>query len=106
MGKVVDGRQRYRLYIVRLQSDIEAILTRFVELEDNDIVSRIEQEICAKSSIFAGTSMSSWTSTVIEERFKHRPSFFIQDKYSFVRRPDPKNMTLYFDIEVCNCEWE
>jgi len=71
------------VYIARLQSDIEVILIRFVELEDNDIVSIMEQEIHAKSSVFEGTSMSCWTSTVIEELFKHRPSFFIQDQLVF-----------------------
>ena len=90
----------------KMKADIETILSRFVSLEDNDIVSRIEQQICTTSSIFAGTSMSSWTSSVIEERFKDRNSFFIQDKFHMIRRPDPKNMTFYFDIEVCNCDWD
>jgi hypothetical protein len=88
------------------KSNIEPILSRFVSPEENDVISRIEQQICTESSVFLGTSMSSWTSSVIEERFKNRNSFFIQDKYNITRRPDPMNRTLYFDIEVCNCEWE
>ena len=88
------------------KSNIEPILLRFVSLEENDVVSRVEQQICTDSSLFLGTSMSSWTSSVIEERFQGRDSFFVQDKYSLIRRPDPMNRTLYFDIEVCNCEWE
>lgn len=88
------------------KSDIMPILSRFVSTEENDIISRIEQQICTDSSVFFGTSMSSWTSSVVEERFKDRDSFFVQDKYSFTRRPDPMNRTLYFDIEVCNCEWK
>jgi len=88
-----------------MKSDILETLALYTQLEDNDIVSRIEQEICVTSYIFAGTSMSSWTSNVIEERFKDRSSFFIQNKFEIIRRPDPYNKTLYFDIEVCNCEW-
>ena len=59
------------------RSDIEHILSRFAALEDNDISSRVEQQLCADSYIFAGTSMSSWTSSVIEERFRDRRSFFL-----------------------------
>ena len=88
------------------ESNIEPILSRFVSLEENDVVSRIEQQLCMESSVFLGTSMSSWTSSVVEERFRNRISFFAQDKYSLMRRPDPMNQTLYFDIEVCNCEWD
>jgi len=86
------------------KSDIEHILLRFAALEENDISSRVEQQICTESYIFAGTSMSSWTSSVIEERFRDRKSFFVQDKFNMIRRPDPENRTLYFDVEVCNCE--
>ena len=89
------------------KSNIEPILLRFVSLEENDVVSRVEQQICTESSIFLGTSMSSWTSSVIEERFQSRNTFFMQDKYNMTRRPDPiMNRTFYFDIEVCNCEWK
>jgi hypothetical protein len=90
----------------KTKSDIESILSRFVSVHDNDIVSRIEQQICSESSIFLGTSMSSWTSSVIEDRFQGRRSFFMQDKYNVTRRPDLNNDTMYFDIEVCNCDWE
>ena len=85
---------------------IQPRLSRFVSVHDNDVVSRIEQQICSESSIFLGTSMSSWTSRVIEERFQGRSSFFMQDKYNVMRRPDLNNDTMYFDIEVCNCDWE
>ena len=88
------------------KSNIEPIISHFVSPEENDILSRVEQQICTDSSLFGGTSMSSWTSSVIEERFKNRNSFFTQDKYALMRRPDPMNQTLYFDIEVCNCEWD
>ena len=88
------------------KSNIEPIISHLVSKEENDIISRIEQQICADSSLFLGTSMSSWTSSVIEERFKNRNSFFAQDKHAMMRRPDPMNQTLYFDIEVCNCEWD
>ena len=90
----------------KTRSDIESILSQFVSVLDNDVVSRIEQQLCSESSIFLGTSMSSWTSSVIEERFQGRSSFFMQDKYNIVRMPDLNNNTLYFDIEVCDCEWE
>ena len=88
------------------KSNIEPVISHFVSLQENDIISRIEQQLCTESSLFLGTSMSSWTSSVIEERFRNRTSFFAQDKYSLMRRPDPMNQTLYFDIEVCNCEWD
>ena len=88
------------------KSNIEPVILHFVSLQENDIISRIEQQLCTESSLFLGTSMSSWTSSVIEERFRNRTSFFAQDKYSLMRRPDPMNQTLYFDIEVCNCEWD
>ena len=88
------------------KSNIEPLLLHFTSPEENDVVSRVEQRICSESTIFLGTSMSSWTSSVIEERFQNRKNFFIQDKYNVTRRPDPMNRTFYFDIEVCNCEWE
>jgi len=88
------------------KSNIEPLLSRFVSLEENDVVSRIEQQLCTESSVFMGTSMSSWTSSVVEERFNQRETFFIQNKYNITRRPDPMNSTFYFDIEVCNCEWK
>ena len=90
----------------RTKSDIKALLSQFVSIEDNDVVSRIEQQICSDSAIFLGTSMSSWTSSVIEERFQGRSSFFMQDKFNMLRRPDFSNNTLYFDIEVCDCDWK
>jgi hypothetical protein len=49
-------------------SDIEDIVQKSIPMQDNDIVSRLEQEICAKSQIFAGTKKSSWSSRVVEER--------------------------------------
>lgn len=86
--------------------DIISSMSEYIPIADNDIVSRVEQQICTESFIFSGTSMSSWTSSVIEERFKDKNSFFIQDKFNIIRRPDPLNRTLYFDIETCQCDWE
>jgi len=86
--------------------DIISRISKYIPVADNDIVSRVEQQICTESFIFSGTSMSSWTSSVIEERFKDRNSFFVQDKFNLIRRPDPLNRTLYLDIETCQCDWE
>ncbi|CAL6332076.1 unnamed protein product [Bathycoccus prasinos] len=86
------------------KSDILSILSKYVSLDDNDIISRVEQQLCTESKLFAGTLASSWTSSVIEERLKSQDNFFMQDKYNPIRRPDIRNQTFYLDIEVCKCE--
>jgi len=72
---------------------------------DNDVISRVEQQICVDAHVFAGTQMSSWTTRVIEERFLRRNEVFVQDKYNLLRRPDrDENQTFYFDVETCDCD--
>ena len=86
--------------------DLFPILTKHISLEDNEIVSRMEQQLCSEAEVFAGTIMSSWTSSVIEERLKLYDKFFVQEKYNITKRPDPLNKTFYMDIESCNCDLE
>jgi hypothetical protein len=86
--------------------DLSPILTKHISLEDNEIVSRVEQQLCSEAEVFAGTIMSSWTSSVIEERLKLYDKFFVQEKYNITKRPDPLNKTFYMDIESCNCDLE
>ena len=70
---------------------------------DNDVVSRIEQQICVDAFIFAGTQMSSWTTRVIEERFLRDDRIFVLNKTNLEVKPDKfSNQTLYFDVEVCD----
>lgn len=90
----------------KTKSELLPTLSQYISEHDNDIVSRVEQQLCTEAKLFAGTLMSSWTSSVIEERFKNHESFFIQDKYKHIRRPDPDNRTFYIDVEACNCDWE
>ena len=87
------------------KSDLLPIVKQYLPVEDNDILSRVEQQLCSEATIFAGTLTSSWTSSVIEERFKHHESIFVQDKFNIIKRPDPQNRTFYLDIEACNCDW-
>eukprot|EP00959_Pyramimonas_sp_CCMP1952_P250559 5237245-Pyramimonas_sp.AAC.1 len=42
--------------------------------KQGDVISKLEQEICARSSIFIGTSSSSWTQTVTHQRENLRMS--------------------------------
>ena len=82
------------------RSDILPLLHNKI---DNDVISRIEQQICADALIFAGTQMSSWTTKVIEERFLQDDKIFTQNKTSLRGKPDMfSNRTLYFDVEVCD----
>ena len=90
----------------KTKAELIPTLSQYILVRDNDIVSRVEQQICTEAKLFAGTLMSSWTSSVIEERFKSHEYFFIQDKYKPLRRPDPQNQTFYIDVEACNCDWE
>lgn len=85
------------------QSDIKYIISNFLSL-DQDLVSRVEQQICIEAEVFAGTLTSSWTSTVVENRLNYRDQFFVQDKQNFNVRPDPRNRTFYMDVESCNCD--
>ena len=87
------------------KSDVVQILSEHINIEENDITSRVEQQLCTESEIFAGTLQSSWTGTVIEERLLKHDFFFMQDKFKVNLRPDPENRTFYLDAESCNCEW-
>ena len=87
------------------KSDIRKIISNRININDNDVVSRVEQELCVEAEVFAGTMYSSWTGTVIEERFSKQNIFFIQDRLNFRRQPDPFNRTFYLDIESCDCDW-
>ncbi|CAL6332744.1 unnamed protein product [Bathycoccus prasinos] len=84
------------------RSDILPILHNKI---DNDVISRIEQQLCVDALIFAGTQMSSWTTRVIEERFLQDDKIFIQNKTKLQGKPCAhSNRTLYFDVEVCECD--
>ena len=48
-----------------------------VSLADNDIASRLEQQLCQDSQIFMGTQGSSWTLAVIEDRFKKQGKVYV-----------------------------
>jgi len=87
------------------KSDIMKILSKHMNVNENDVLSRVEQEICVEAEVFAGTLYSSWTGTVIEERFSKHNLFFMQNKRDIRRRPDPRNRTFYLDIESCDCDW-
>lgn len=87
------------------KSDVVQIISEHMNLEENDVTSRIEQQLCTEAEIFAGTLQSSWTGTVIEERLLKHDFFFMQDKFKLNLRPDPENRTFYLDVESCNCEW-
>jgi len=84
------------------RSDILPILHNKI---DNDVISRIEQQLCVDALIFAGTQMSSWTTQVIKERFLQDDKIFIQNKTKLQGKPDAySDRTLYFDVEVCDCD--
>jgi hypothetical protein len=87
------------------QSDIKYIVSNFSSL-DQDLISRVEQQLCMEAEVFAGTLTSSWTSTVVENRLNYRDEFFVQDKQNFNFHPDPRNRTFYMDVESCNCDWK
>tara|TARA_B100000519_G_scaffold152684_1_gene133744 strand:+ start:3449 stop:4681 length:1233 start_codon:yes stop_codon:yes gene_type:complete len=89
---------------VTTKKDIEGFLEKRDFSSDNDVLSILEQEICAEADIFAGTQMSSWTERVIEKRFMNQGHIFKRDKSDLLSHPDPSNRTLYFDVEVCACE--
>jgi hypothetical protein len=73
---------------------------------DNDVVSRVEQHICAEASVFAGTQMSSWTTRVVEERLFKKNMVNVVDVRNISSKPDKIfNRTLYFDVEACGCEF-
>ena len=86
--------------------DLKVVLDGHISIEDNDVISRLEQQICVDSHVFAGTQKSSWTTTVIEERLEqtkeHNRFFF--NKTSIFEVEKEKSKTLFFDVEVCNCE--
>lgn len=89
---------------VTTKKDIEGILEKHAFSRENDVVSILEQEICAEADIFAGTQMSSWTERVIEKRFMSEDRIFKRDKANMQSRPDSSNKSFYFDVEVCSCE--
>ena len=72
---------------------------------DNNVLSILEQEICADAKIFAGTQMSSWTMRVNEKRSRVQGEVFYADMLSMGQRPDNSNATFYIDVETCKCEW-
>ena len=75
-----------------------------VRLADNDIASRLEQQLCQDSHVFMGTQGSSWTLAVIEDRFKSAGKTYTADKWGgLLTRPSATSM--FFDMEVCDCEW-
>ena len=77
-----------------------------VSLADNDIASRLEQQLCQDSKIFMGTQGSSWTLAVIEDRFKRQGKMYVpQDKFSSSLPTRPSDDSMFFDMEVCDCEW-
>ena len=87
------------------KSDVAGIISEYLRPEENDVISRVEQQLCTEAEIFAGTLMSSWTGTVVEERLLKHGFFFMQDEFNRNLRPDPENRTFYLDAESCNCEW-
>lgn len=89
---------------ITTKNDIQGILKKHDFSRENDVLSILEQEICAEADIFAGTQMSSWTERVIEKRFMSEDRVFKRNKSNLLSRPDTSNKTLYFDVEVCGCE--
>lgn len=86
-------------------SDIQKIFDKKILVEENDILSILEQEICIEAEIFAGTQMSSWSERVIEKRFSKEGKVFSRNKFEMDLNLDPSGKNLYFDVEVCECEW-
>ena len=89
---------------ITTKRDIKDILEKYKISSDNDVLSILEQEICADADVFAGTQMSSWTERVIEKRFINQSRVYKRNKFYLLPRPDSLNRTLYFDVEVCACE--
>jgi len=81
-------------------SDLKDILQKSSVLEDNDIVSRIEQEMCVDSYIFAGTQKSSWTTRVVEERLARNDGSDSHFNLPY-KQHEHGRISLYFDEEIC-----
>ena len=68
------------------------------DLNQIDVVSRIEQEICVHANSFLGTSVSSWTHTVYKARAELRGVQSSPDVHA--RNPLPGDD--YLDTHVLN----
>lgn len=77
-----------------------------VSLADNDIASRLEQQLCQDAKVFMGTQGSSWTLAVIEDRFKKQGKMYVPaPKFADTGPTRPSDDSMFFDMEVCDCEW-
>lgn len=81
-------------------SDLQKFIGKSTFLEDNDIVSRIEQEVCADAYIFAGTQKSSWSTRVVEERTARIEKIGSLHN-SFHDQTNIERVSVYFDEEIC-----
>ena len=79
--------------------------TPAVRLGDNDIASRLEQQLCQDAHVFMGTQGSSWTLAVIEDRFRSAGSTYTADRWGPGLPTRPSATSMFFDVEVCDCEW-
>ena len=89
-------------------SDLKEIIRNNSFAEDNDVISRIEQELCAEAHIFAGTQKSSWSIRVVEERSARTKN---KDLFNdlFYRGHISAKISVYFDEVICKkkslCIW-
>lgn len=81
-------------------SDLKEIIRNNSFAEDNDVISRIEQELCAEAHIFAGTQKSSWSIRVVEERSARTKN---KDLFNdlFYRGHISAKISVYFDEVIC-----
>ena len=70
---------------------------------DNDVTSRLEQQICQDANVFMGTQGSSWTLSVMQDRLKREGKVNLPRSNSVSLLSS--NSSIFFDVEVCDCEW-
>jgi len=80
-------------------SELKEIIQKNSFAEDNDVISRIEQEICSGAHIFAGTQKSSWSTRVVEERSSRTKKIGLFNNLLY-REHESEMISVYFDEEI------
>mmetsp|Transcript_13894 Transcript_13894/g.23504 ORF Transcript_13894/g.23504 Transcript_13894/m.23504 type:complete len:430 (+) Transcript_13894:235-1524(+) len=67
-GKSLLRHLQDKIKHLKLLKDLPSGWAKKVDFKQQDIASRVEQEICSRATRFLGTSTSSWTTTVSDTR--------------------------------------